>query len=89
MLLLLFASPADVAPPEPPSDIPFWYGVEFGALAGAFVYGDLDSYEFTASLGADGFDYMLAAKQPGRQDVAVQRVASHLQMLRRARLTRR
>lgn len=89
MLLLLFATPAAVEPPAPPGTSPFWYGAEYSGLAGALVYGDLGEFEYAEALGRDGFDYMLAAKQPGRQDIAVQRVASHLQMLRRARLGRR
>ena len=86
MLLLLFATPAEV---EPPDVAPFWYGYEFGGLPGAFVYGALGDYQYTETMGGDRFDYIGASRAPGRQDIAVQRVAGHLLMLRRARLRRR
>jgi hypothetical protein len=75
-----------VAVPSSPAG-PFWYGAGYAGLDDAMVYGSVES--LAVDTGADLFDYIVAARLPVRQDAAVHRVAQHLQMLRRARLSRR
>lgn len=53
MLLLLFATPGAVEPPEPPDTAPFWYGL---GPSVAFPYGD---QRYTMG-GRDALAYPLA-----------------------------